>query len=169
MDKNQQNTTFNDWITRHERLIFKVVNAYADHSEDQDDLFQEICIQLFQSIPNFKKKAAVTTWIYRISLNTAIKHLRNVKKHGTKTEINEKIIKTHEIDSVEKDKLDWLYEEIRKMNEIDRSLTLLLLDDLSYREIAEIIGISESNVGVKIHRIKKHLERQTSNFEYHGV
>jgi RNA polymerase sigma-70 factor (ECF subfamily) len=125
---------------------------------DQEDLFQEIAIQVWRSIPTFRQESSVTTWIYRIALNTAIKWARKEIKHHTESlDALHPILQENKID----DRLTWLYEEIYKLDEIDRSITLLLLDDFSYKEMASILGITESNVGVKINRIKKHLISQS--------
>ncbi len=121
-------------------------------------LFQEITIQVWKSIPNFKEKSAVSTWVYRVSLNTAMTWKRKEKKPSTgRQEIDQAQHLLQENEIKEDDRLVWLYEEIGKLNEIDRSVTLLLLDRYSYKDIPKMLGITESNVGVKINRIKKHL------------
>ena len=158
MKESKQRKIFDQWLADYKALLFKVIRAYARHKEDQDDLFQEVCLQVFRSIPNFKGNAAISTWIYRISLNTAIKWSTKEKKYvdghqdighvSNVLEINE-----HQDD----DRLAWLYHEIHQFNEVDRSLTLLLLEGYSYKEMSDMLGISESNIGVKIHRIKKQL------------
>lgn len=150
-------------------MLFKVVRAYALNTEDANDLFQEIAIQVWKSIPNFRGESAVSTWLYRIALNTAIRWSANESKRITgKQEIE---MSSLVIDNqTEADpKLEWLYNQIAKMNEIDKSLTLLLLDGFSYRDMAEMIGISESNIGVKIHRIKKSLVERSKTYDSHGV
>jgi len=130
-------------------------------------LFQDICLQIFRSIPNFKGNASVTTWLYRIALNTAIKWSTKEKKHIDKhDELGQKVYSIEFIANENDDRISWLYSEIQKLNEIDRSLSLLLLEGYSYREMAEIVGISESNIGVKIHRIKKQLIETSKGYEY---
>lgn len=139
-------------------LLFKVVRSYAFNSEDQDDLFQDITLQVWRSVPNFRKESSVATWLYRVSLNTAIKWVKKEKRYQEGRRSMEQVVHVlRESDEKHDERLDWLYEEISKLDEIDRSLTLLLLDGFSYKEMSNIIGISESNVGVKINRIKKHL------------
>src|SRR5262245_3017920 len=109
---------------------------------DQDDLFQEITIQVWRSIPSFRKASAVTTWIYRIALNTAIKWIRKERKHNRAETLDNVVPVLHENQVPQDERLAWLYEEIYKLDEIDRSIALLLLDDLSYKEMAAILGIT---------------------------
>lgn len=170
MTEIQQTDIFETWLAEHRALLFKVVRAYAFTPADSDDLFQEIAIQVWRSVPNFKGESAVTTWLYRIALNTALKWTRKEKKHHerhTSMDAVKQVLKKREKQIDER--LEWLYREIKKLDEIDRSLTLLMLDGFSYREMSEILGISESNVGVKIHRIKKHLINQSEKIETHGI
>ncbi|MEO6845560.1 MAG: RNA polymerase sigma factor [Ginsengibacter sp.] len=157
MTKNKQKEIFESWLHQYKALVFKVVRAYALSSMDQNDLFQEITIQLWHSIPTFRQESSVSTWIYRIALNTAIKWVRKEQKHSRADPI-ENIEFVIEDSGIKVDeRLAWLYEEIHQLDEIDRSLILLLLDGFSYKEMAAIAGITESNVGVKINRIKKYL------------
>ncbi len=149
-------------------LVFKIVRAYANSMEDQDDLFQEISIQLWHSISSFKAESSPVTWIYRISLNTAIKWGRKANKH--QHEPLDKVQHVLQEGSNPIDpRLDWLYAQIQQLDEIDRSLALLLLDDFSYKEMANILGISESYVGVKINRIKKQLISKLNTYNNHEI
>lgn len=164
MTESEQRKVFDDWLGLHKGLLFKVVRAYAFTGEDQDDLFQEITIQVWRSIPNFRRESAVTTWLYRVSLNTAMKWKSREHKHVNGRNPINHTNHDHVLQESQKpvdDRLSWLYEEIASLNEIDRSLCLLLLDDFSYKEMSGILGISESNVAVKIHRVKKHLIAQS--------
>jgi RNA polymerase sigma-70 factor (ECF subfamily) len=169
VNKNEQKQIFESWVDQYKALVFKVVRAYALSSADQNDLFQEITIQLWHSIPTFRQESSVSTWIYRIALNTAIKWVRKEKKHYQAEPIEnvEFVLKDSGIKIDER--LAWLYEEIHRLDEIDRSLILLLLDGFSYKEMAAILGISESNVGVKINRIKKYLITKSKKYTHHGI
>jgi len=165
----EQKQIFEEWLSQHKALIFKIVRVYGFTVTDQDDLFQEIIIQVWHSIPSFRRESSVTTWLYRISLNTAIKWTKKERKHsqsetidGVKHILEESRMSTDE-------RLTWLYEEIYKLDEIDRSVTLLLLDGFSYKEMASILGITESNVGVKINRIKKQLISKSKKYDHHGI
>ena len=170
MTKEEQNNIFETWLNKYKLLLFKVVRAYAFTVDDQDDLFQDIALQVWRSVPNFRHKSAVSTWLYRISLNTAIKWSRKERKHhdGRHAIEHTPQVLQESIDLPD-ERLEWLYNEIFKLNEIDRSLTLLLLDGFSYREMSQMLGISESNVGVKINRIKKHLVAKSEKYDYHGI
>lgn len=170
MTEAQQLKTFNDWLHQHMAMLFKIVHAYAFSEPDRDDLFQEIAIQLWRSVPNFREESAVTTWLYRIALNTAIKWNRDEQKHheGRQSfEQSEHLLQQYnkQVDP----RLEWLYKEIRKLGKIDRSLCLLMLEGSSYTEMSNILGITESNVGVKIHRIKKHLIEKSEEYDPNGV
>ena len=133
MTEIEQEEIFGQWLEAYKALLFKVVRVYAFDADDQDDLFQEISIQMWKSIPQFKKESKVSTWLYRIAINTALNWKRKGKKHieGRK-EVSEaeQILRLSAEDKDER--LDWLYNEITKLNPIDKSLTLLLLDGYSY-------------------------------------
>jgi RNA polymerase sigma-70 factor (ECF subfamily) len=163
----QQQEILEEWLNLYKGLIFKVVRVYAD--ADPDDLFQEIIIQVWKSIPAFRGEASVTTWLYRIALNTAITWSKKEKKYaGAETLENvQHLLQENRTQTDEQ--LSWLYGEIYKLDEIDRSVTLLLLEGFSYKEMSAIIGISESNVGVKINRIKKQLIAKSKNYANHGI
>ena len=170
MQQEARQNIFNQWLKQYQALLFKVVRAYAFTPDDQEDLFQEISLQLWNSIPKFRQEAAVSTWLYRIALNTAITWTKKEKRHqagrqnlGNMEHLLEEKAKAKD------DRLVWLYEEIARLNEIDRSLTLLLLDGFSYKEMADILGISESHIGVKIHRIKKHLTSRSKKYHPYGI
>ena len=170
MKESRQQQIFHDWLDNYRTLLFKVIKAYAFNTEDQNDLFQEVCLQVYRSIPNFKAESAVSTWLYRIALNTAIKWSIREKKHmDGHQELDSMTNVLVTTDESKDERVAWLYAEIRKLNEIDRSLTLLLLDGYSYKEMAEMTGTTESNIGVKIHRIKKQLVENSKQYEYDGV
>lgn len=155
MTEDKCETTFKQWLGEHHMLIFKVVRAYAGILEDQDDLFQEILLQLWFSIPNFQGKAKVSTWIYRVALNTALVWKRGERKRRKYSAV----FSRHQSDcsGQSEEVIGRLYEAIRKLSKVDASVVLMHLDGLPYSEMAEILGISESNVGVKLNRAKKRL------------
>lgn len=169
MTEKAQLHIFKSWLNKYRALVFKVVRAYASSSTDQDDLFQEISIQVWRSIPSFLRESSESTWIYRIALNTAIKWIKKEKKHNYTEGIDKLQPVLQDMNKPPDDRLDWLYEEIHRLNEIDRSVALLMLDDFSYKEMASILGITETNVGVKINRIKKHLISQSKKMNDHGI
>lgn len=166
MKDSKQRNIFKQWIDSHAGLLFKIARAYALTADDRDDLFQEISLQVWRSIPNFRNESAVTTWLYRIALNTALRWKSNEQKHATQG-LGEMPVLA-EI-KPQNERIDWLYDEIGQLNEIDRSLCLLLLDDFSYKDMADMLGISESNVAVKIHRIKKYLIDQSKKMSHYEI
>jgi RNA polymerase sigma-70 factor (ECF subfamily) len=166
----EQGYIFTEWLDKYKALIFKIVRAYGNTPMDQDDLFQEITIQVWRSIPTFRHESAVTTWIYRIALNTAIRWVTKEKQYRVASDMLENIpdvLSSHAMPADEQ--LAWLYEAIHALDEIDRSVALLLLDGFSYKEMAAILGITVSNVGVKINRIKKQLIIQSKKIIEHGI
>jgi RNA polymerase sigma-70 factor (ECF subfamily) len=150
---------FINLINQHQGLIFKVCNMYCRHDEDREDLFQDILLQLWRSYATFKSDSKVSTWMYRVALNTAISRLRK-HKNGTSTEaLNDEAFKIEAVndeESVARSRL--MYAAIERLTDVERGITMLYMDNHSYREIAEIMGISESNVGYKINQIKSKLK-----------
>jgi RNA polymerase sigma-70 factor, ECF subfamily len=170
MTENEQGKVFQRWLDEYQSMIFKVVRAYAFSELDENDLFQEICIQVWRSVLVFKKKSSVSTWIYRIALNTAIKWERDHQKYNVgKDQFDHSRHTITQPETRTDDRLEWIYSELKKMDRIDRSICLLLLDGFSYAEISGITGITESNVGVKIHRIKKHLKEKSKTYNPNGI
>ena len=143
----------------HKGILFKVVHAYAFEHADRQDLFQEIAIQVWRSVDAFRGESSVPTWLYRVALNTAIAWTRKEGRHRRgkeQWEVVEGLLTTES--SKERDpRVEWLYRQIAQLKDVDRSVALLLLDGFSYKEIAGIVGLTESNVGVKINRIKSAL------------
>lgn len=164
MTTRQQDERLNDWLSRHSGVVYKVARSFAGESHDRDDLVQEITFRLWESADNYPSNIAETTWIYRVSLYTAInwsKREKTREKHVRGQPFPEQA--TAEPAAKEMgsdDRLEWLYQRISELGPLDRSLTLLMLDGMSYQQMAETLGISESNVGVRINRVKKKLTRQ---------
>ncbi|MEM9328569.1 MAG: RNA polymerase sigma factor [Bacteroidota bacterium] len=142
-------------IKTHEGIILKVCNVYCSHPSDREDLYQDILIQLWKAFPTFDHRSKVTTWMYRIAFNTAVSRFRKQAKQPTKQPIAGDWAAEPPTDKG--DDVSALYIAIATLNKIDKAITLLYLDGLKYREIGEIIGITESNVGFKINQIKSKL------------
>jgi len=163
MAEHASRSTFTRWLTEYGGLMRKVVRSFAPRPEDQDDLFQEIALQLWSSIPSFREEARASTWVYRVSLNTALTWQRGERRRRKRHEpllAPDGVPDSQAGDTGASDKqgmLGWVYEQLRLLRPIDRALMLLYLDGVSYREMAGILGISESNVGVKLSRIKGRL------------
>jgi len=154
-------------IKENQKLIFKICYAYCSNPENRKDLQQEILLQLWNSFAKFDGRVKISTWIYRIALNTAISFYRNDRKNkNIKATIDVSIISLSNLESDfsdQEEKIAMLYQFIERLNELDKALILLYLDNNKYKEIADILGISETNVATKISRIKKNLKEQFSN------
>ncbi len=169
MNTSEQEQILDQWLQQHRGVLFKVVRAYAFEPHDQEDLFQEIATQVWHSIPKYRENAKVTTWLYRVALYTAMKWSKKEKRHRDHHQTLEGTEHTLRQKASKNPQLDWLYEQISQLNKLDRSITLLLLDGYSYREIATTLGMTESHVGVKINRIKKHLTSKQIQDVYHEL
>ena len=168
MNNAERQRKLESWLENHQGLIFKIIRAYAFAPHDREDLLQEISIQLWDSIPRFKGKSAETTWIYRVALYASIAWSKRERRHSDRSSEVEPMPLVDE--PVEDPRLGWLYAQLATLEEIDRSLMLMLLDGMSYAEMANALGISEQNVGVKIHRIKKVLvERSNRDGDRHEL
>ena len=154
-------------IKDHQQLIYKVCCSYCSNQDKRKDLQQEILLQLWSSFSKFDGRVKLSTWIYRIALNTAISFYRNDSKHSNKQgPINDAVISipSFEIEETERDEnISLLFRFIECLNEMDKALILLYLDNNKQKEIADILGISETNVATKISRIKKRLKEHFSN------
>lgn len=164
MDHIKLQSDFIELIEHNKKLIYKVSYLYCDNSVDKKDLFQDIITNLWISYPNFQNKSKISTWIYRVSLNTAITWFRDYKKQSKKIEYTNLIpALTNEQDNAIDELYDQLYCAINTLGKIDKAIILLLLDEFSYEEIAEIIGLTKTNVATKISRIKLKLRDYLSN------
>ncbi|EZH75560.1 RNA polymerase sigma70 factor [Aquimarina atlantica] len=148
-------------IKENEGVIFKITTIYTNNYEDQKDLYQEIVYQLWKSYDSFKGDSKISTWMYRVGLNTAITRLKKEKRRGNQIEIYDVIMRqTEQYDTEFEERLKKLYAHIHNLNELDKGLILLLLEGKKYDEIAVITGLSPTNVGTKISRIKQKLKTQ---------
>jgi len=147
-------------INQHQGLIHKVCIMYENDSEVRNDLFQEIVFQLWKSFPTFRGEAKITTWMYRIALNTAIsgfrKQTRNVKTEDLK-ELHYNISDAWADDRDEE--MQRLQFAIRQLSEIERAMIMMALEEVPYDEIADTIGITQNNVRVRMNRIREKLKR----------
>lgn len=153
---------FRQWLGEHTGLLLKVVRSFAEGRADQDDLFQEILLQVWLSMPNFRDDSKPTTWLYRVALNTALAWKRQEKKRRGRQRsmpVVDAVVQTTPAGDAERNGqvVDQLYAAIRALPLAKRALVVLYLDGFTYREISEVVGISESNVGVSLNRIKREL------------
>ena len=141
----------------------KVVRGCAGAPQDQEDLFQDVLLQVWSSIPGFRGEAKETTWIYRVAFNTALAWRRGERRRRERHEAFLKfdlspLAHASHMDSLpEQEVVEQLYAAIRQLPKVDASLALMHLDGLSYQEMAAVVGISENYIGVKLNRIRKQL------------
>ncbi len=156
-------TDFVRVIQENEGIIYKIARTYTKTSDDRNDLYQEIVYQLWRSFDSFKGNSKISTWIYRVALNTSISQWRREKKKGHKVELDHLFLKqTEGYDPEFEERLELVYEQINQLNEIEKGLMLLFLEGKKYNEIAEVTGFTASNVGTRISRIKAKMK---SNIE----
>jgi RNA polymerase sigma-70 factor (ECF subfamily) len=151
----ERDRIFGDWLAAHKGILFKVVRAYAFEHADRQDLYQEVAIQVWRSVDAYRGDSSVPTWMYRVALNAAISWTRKEDRHQRGKQPLEIVDGLLTDTAAEADpRVEWLYRQIAQLKDVDRSVAVLMLDGFAYKEIAAIVGISESNVGVKINRIK---------------
>ena len=149
---------YNISILPYAGIIIKLCRAYTNSSEDFEDYYQEVCLQIWRSRENYKQQCQWSTWIYKITLNVCLTYLKNSKKNAdqfTSDPLPEQAIEDSEHFS--SSEINQLYDAIKQLSEIDRGVILLYLEEKSYRDIAEIIGTNTTNIGVRITRIKSRL------------
>jgi len=152
---------FQNLLEEHKKIIYKVSNLYCKNHDDREDLAQEIAIQLWRSFPSFDERCRFSTWMYRIALNVAISFYR---RENTRTRYifsdNERLLNAIDETASEPEHMQPLYQFIESLDALNRALVLLYLDGNSYLEIAEVLGISETNVATKLSRLKKRKEQK---------
>lgn len=158
MDKKE---TFLAAIKDNERALFKIASVYTHTIDDRNDLVQEIIYQLWKSFDSFDHKSNVSTWMYRVALNVAIYLLKTSKRKITTVPLEGQALHYTTVETSEsEEKWELFRQQINNLNLLDKAIVMLYLDDKSYDEIADIIGISASNVGTKLSRIKEKLKTQ---------
>ena len=163
--KEKTKQDFVELVQKHLNIIYKICHVYGS-SNGTEDLKQEIIYQLWKSFPSFRGESKFTTWMYRVALNTALFELRKHQNTFTRIEKVEHLLTDDSEETVEKvTQIEQLYAHIASLNEIDRGITLLYLEKFSYREIADITGMTEKNVGIRLFRIKNKLKAMFNNQE----
>jgi RNA polymerase sigma-70 factor (ECF subfamily) len=154
---------FLNMLSDYQGILYKVNLIYFNNRSDREDNFQEIIYQLWKSYPHLKNRNSIGSWIYSVSINTSISRLRK----NSRLEYREKLPESFDNrDIIEEmavsENLNLLLKAISKLNEVDKSIMLLYLDEKSYEEISDILGISKSNIGVRIKRAKELLKQNIS-------
>lgn len=157
-----QEQQFREWIDKYKAILIRIVRSFAVQASDQDDLFQEILMQLWRSVPKFKGQSQESTWIYRVAFNTAL----GWKRSGRRKNRNLQLLSPEQTpDTGEKrdsqfggqQTIEQLYQAIHSLPIVDATLVLLALDGLPYKQMAEVLGITEASVGTRLNRVKAKL------------
>lgn len=165
MQKAELEKQFETRIKESELLIYKVCSIYAYTVADGQDLFQEIVIQLWKAYPKFRGDSKWSTWVYRVAINTAITGLRKEKNFIHSYEPGTLPTQISDVNqyAAKEEQLLQLYTAIEQLNEIEKAIVMLYLEEKSYEEMEEIVGINSGNLRVKMTRIKEKLRQLTNN------
>ena len=160
----QPQERFGELLEQHRRIVFKVANTYAFHADDRADLAQEIAAQLWRAFPGYDPDRPFSTWMYRIALNVAITHVRGTAQRSRHSvSWDEALHDTADGNGVDHEtdqQVRALHRFIAQLDKLNRALLLLYLEDQSYRQISEILGISETNVATKLSRLKQRIRNE---------
>ena len=159
--KKELEHSFVQQLEKNQNIVHKICRLYTHDKESHNDLFQEITIQLWRAYPKFRGDSKFSTWMYRVALNTAITLYRKSERR-IQTQDYENIsfkIQAEEYDDTTEQQLKLMYAALKELNDIDKALVFLYLEDKSYKEISQTLGISEINARVKMNRAKEKLRR----------
>lgn len=151
-------------IEQHQNIVHKVCNLYMDNAQDKEDLFQEILLNAWRGVKNFKGDSKFSTWLYRVSLNTAITFFRKDKRQVQTGELSEQFSAVADNPWRQDEQLTAMNKAIAELSKIDKALVMLYLEDYDYAEIGNIMGISSNNVAVKMNRIKTKLKESSKKY-----
>lgn len=155
--KDKKRLIFKDLFEGNAKKIYNLCYGYTGDEDTANDLVQETFIKVWQNLDKFRNESQLSTWIYRIAVNTCLSHLRTIKRRPM-SELNDQIIENYTEEPSEKQEhVALLYRSIAQLEENERIIITMVLDEIPYPEIAEIAGVSEGNLRVKIHRIKHKL------------
>ncbi len=158
------NSEFEKIIRENAGILHKFCRIYTDKTEDYEELFQEMLIQIWRSMEKFRGEAKISTFIYRICINTALSFRAKLNRNRKRFEaLDGKIFVQPEKDRTKDEQLEKLYAAIRELKPIERAIVGLYLDEKSYQEIAEILGISKTNVATRLMRLKKKIIERFNN------
>jgi RNA polymerase sigma-70 factor (ECF subfamily) len=165
LQKHEAEEQFEKHLREHELLIYKVCRLYACSEVDRQDLFQEIVIQLWKAFPKFNGQSKFSTWLYRVAINTAITGLR--KKKDVIISYEPATLPQHSDDNTseeEEEQLRVMHKAIEQLNQVEKAVVMLYMEDKTYEEMEDILGISQGNLRVKMNRIKEKLREITKNY-----
>ena len=148
-------------VRENEGIIFKVSTFYSNTAADQKDLYQDIVYQLWKSFDSFRNESKVSTWLYRIALNTSIANLNKTKRKGIQVPIDKVVLNImDQHDNQVEERISVMYEQIKKLSTIEKGIVLLYLEGKNYEEIAAITGFTATNVGTRLGRIREKIKSQ---------
>ena len=162
MDTKELEKDFLEMIGAQKRTIYKVCYIYANDQDDLNDLFQETVLNLWKSFPRYRGDSTLNTWVYRIAMNTCITFLRRSSSRPQTVPITAQVASSLETDEETASRLRDLYRLINQLGKLERALILLWLEERSYQEMADILGLSKANVAVKLNRTKEKLKKMSN-------
>jgi RNA polymerase sigma-70 factor (ECF subfamily) len=148
---------FSEQISDHVGILHKICRTYKKDPDDRDDLFQEIIYNAWKSFPRFEGRSRFSTWLYRVALNTALYQNRKDRFFGKTIDID--ILREQIAAESKEDNTDLLWMAINRLDEVEKSIVILYLEELPYKEISEITGLTENNIAVKLNRIKVKMKK----------
>ncbi|WP_230471283.1 RNA polymerase sigma factor [Hymenobacter jejuensis] len=146
-------------INGHQPMIQRICRLYCQDADDRKDLFQEIVLQLWRAYPRYEPRAKLSTWLYRIALNVAISSLRRRTRAAGTDELNDEVLNVAQApqSGYDEEEIEALYKAIERLSDVEKAFVLLYLEEHTYEEMADILGITQNNVRVKMHRIQEKL------------
>ncbi|GJQ31375.1 MAG: DNA-directed RNA polymerase sigma-70 factor [Ignavibacteriaceae bacterium] len=167
MTETEKKQFYEQCLTEHKGIFIKVAKSWARTPEDREDILQEMKLNVWRAIGKYDPGMRLSTWLYRVCLNVAISYYR---KYGTKQRVTVTVESQEQFpisdrDYTEKEKLDLLWRFIHRLGDLDRAIIILYLEDKPHSEISDILGISKSNVGTRIGRIKETLKHEFEKLE----
>lgn len=163
MNSTEKLVQFQNIINDHKGILYKVISIYCKNTEDRKDLEQEILIQLWKSLGNYNNSYKISTWLYRIAMNVSISFYRTSQRKNKTIDIEIEPIFSEKFEEEQEDRYSTqkvlLKNFINSLNDFNKAIIILYMEEYSYKEISEMVGITETNVGTKINRIKSKLKK----------
>ena len=153
---------FADTVHAHDPMIRRICLGYAVNTQDLEDLYQDVLVNIWRGLSSFRSESSIRTWVYRIALNTCVSTLRTRSRKPVFASLDE-VITVADQSQERKDAVKDLYECIATLNPIDKAIVMMWLDEYSYDEIADTIGIKRNNVAIRLHRVKEKLREKYNN------
>ena len=163
MDRSELEKEFLALVDAQKRTIYKVCYMYAEDQEELNDLYQEVVLNLWKSFPRYRGDSKLVTWVYRIAMNTCITYLRHSHARPQTVSLTVDVTEPWDDEESKTAQLKELYRLISHLGKLERALILLWLEERSYQEMADILGLSKNNVAVKLNRVKEKLKKMSNS------